>query len=299
MSAIPLLTDINQYNRAINIGPPRLPHFDIRSFERNMESVRLRMPPFRIGFFQIALLEAGGGHVNSDGSDYDLDNCTLFFNLPGQIIFWEIPRDWQGYYCCIDESFYTVQPDGFTRLFDYPFFQGYTPGVHLRREEADEVLHQLGRIHRAYTRRDTYRELTLKTELALLLIHCLHYHQRQQDDRRARHDKERLSSRFKLVVHEHLTGLRLGSNRQALSVKDCAAQLFVTPQYLAEVIRRELDTTPTAYLNRCLVQEARKLLRATPLSVGEIATQLGFSSNAYFSRLFSKYTGCSPTQYRK
>lgn len=78
LSAIPLYRTIDEYNLNINIPLPRYPDFDVRDFEQNMETVRLEMPSFRHNFYQVALLESGGGTVTSAGQAFDLDNFTIF-----------------------------------------------------------------------------------------------------------------------------------------------------------------------------------------------------------------------------
>ncbi|WP_158560828.1 AraC family transcriptional regulator [Paenibacillus contaminans] len=52
------------------------------------------------------------------------------------------------------------------------------------------------------------------------------------------------------------------------------------------------------YVNRLKITEAKKLLRLTELQIKEIAQMLGYEDNAYFSRLFKKYTGTSANQFR-
>ena len=54
-----------------------------------------------------------------------------------------------------------------------------------------------------------------------------------------------------------------------------------------------------AYCNATRVSQAKKLLTDTKLSIAAIAEQLGFSSIAYFDRVFFKITGLSPQQYRE
>lgn len=67
MSPLPLPA----YNELIRLSPPCFADFDVRNFKDNMQRVPMRVAPFRIGFYQVALLESGGGRVSSAGSDYD------------------------------------------------------------------------------------------------------------------------------------------------------------------------------------------------------------------------------------
>ena len=134
LSKIPHYPSILSYNQAINIPLPRFDDFDVRDFSENMKTVRLEMPAFRHNFYQVALLESGGGTVSNAGQVFDLDQFSLFFIQPGQIIQWQVPKNWQGYYVSVAESFYTQSLDQFQQLADFPFFQRFTPSFDLTRE---------------------------------------------------------------------------------------------------------------------------------------------------------------------
>ena len=298
-SSIPFFKSIEDYNTRINISPPRYPDFDVRDFEDNMNTVRLNMPPFRIPFFQLALLESGGGRVNSDGWDYDLDNFTLFFNLPGQVIYWDVPQDWKGFYICLDESFYTVQVDGHSRLRDLPYFKTYTRAIQLHKEEAGMILDIMKRMEYEYIHPSPYNKPIVKSYLNNILAFSLQFYHREAADRETLLKRSSLSERFKDLVHNQLSSLVLGISQEPLSVSRCADGLFVTAKHLAETIKKDLGFTPTEYINSQLVKEAQKLLRTTDLQVKSIAYQLGFQDASYFNRLFKKINSVSPAAFRK
>lgn len=55
---------------------------------------------------------------------------------------------------------------------------------------------------------------------------------------------------------------------------------------------------PSKYFIKIKMEKARELLKFSNLSVSEIAERVGYDNALYFSRLFKKYTGLSPTEYR-
>src|SRR5581483_5947970 len=78
-----------------------------------------------------------------------------------------------------------------------------------------------------------------------------------------------------------------------------ARRLHVTPKTLGRIVREHLGTTPTDLIrNRVLIHAKWQLLH-TLKPVKEIARELGFSDELYFSRLFKKATGHSPTFFRE
>lgn len=297
-SSIPLFKTIEEYNFRINIEHPRYPDFDIRSFEKNMESVRLKMPPFRIGFFQIALLESGGGTVNADGEPYRLNHFTLFFTLPNQIIFWDVPKDWRGYYLCVDESFYTVRVDGFPTLFDFPYFQHYFSGIQLQKEEARMILDLMDRMNKEYTNPTPYNKPIIKSLLASILSYCIQFYDRNRETLQHTSKRASLSERFKSLVYHHISSMIIDMNTSSLAISDLAEELAVTPKHLSETIKKDLGDTPTNFVNDLLIKEAKKLLRSTDLQIKEVAYLLGFNDTSYFNRLFKKITSQTPATYR-
>ena len=56
--------------------------------------------------------------------------------------------------------------------------------------------------------------------------------------------------------------------------------------------------TPVAYRNKLRIEQAKKLLADNELSIGGISRLIGFENIYYFDRLFKKYTGMTPTDYR-
>ena len=58
-------------------------------------------------------------------------------------------------------------------------------------------------------------------------------------------------------------------------------------------------TTPTQYLLSLRISNAQSLLESTSFNVTEIAEIVGYNNPLYFSRLFKKQCGVSPTEFRK
>ena len=74
---------------------------------------------------------------------------------------------------------------------------------------------------------------------------------------------------------------------------------FLSPAQFYRMFRKAFDRTPLEYRNDLRMRQAKLLLLEEDYSIGEIAQQLGFESIYYFSRVFRRFTGLSPTAYRK
>lgn len=100
-----------------------------------------------------------------------------------------------------------------------------------------------------------------------------------------------LCHRFMQLVREHGT--------REHQVAFYAGKLCVTPRYLHTVTSRYMNgRSPKQLIDEQLVAEIKVLLGEPDLSVTEIAAQLNFADQSYFTRFFKKNTGLSPRAYR-
>ena len=77
-----------------------------------------------------------------------------------------------------------------------------------------------------------------------------------------------------------------------------ADQLFITSNYLNKVVRLSLGMSTKQYIQDKLIDEAKRLLKFTTLSVAEIAALLNYENASYFVRHFSKIVGKTPAKCR-
>lgn len=85
---------------------------------------------------------------------------------------------------------------------------------------------------------------------------------------------------------------------EKLTLEDIAEQVGVTPKHTCDLFKEELGISPVQYLNRIRIERARVLLEDHGFRISEIALLVGIEDEHYFSRLFKKITGITPSQYR-
>jgi len=83
-----------------------------------------------------------------------------------------------------------------------------------------------------------------------------------------------------------------------ITLEKIAQQFNFHPHYIIELFRKKFDTTPMNFLQNLRVEKAREYLEYSNFTINEIAELVGLSS-PYFSRLFSKREGMSPSEYRE
>ena len=96
--------------------------------------------------------------------------------------------------------------------------------------------------------------------------------------------------RFKALVSAQCSHLK--------SASAYAEQLHVSTEYLNELIKRYTGLSTSQYITSHLILLAKRQLLYTSLSVKEISQQLGFEDSNYFTRLFRRKVGVTPTRFR-
>ena len=86
--------------------------------------------------------------------------------------------------------------------------------------------------------------------------------------------------------------------RQELSLQGLSEQFYMNPSYISQLFRKEVGETLTGYIARLRIQHAQELLNGDGDTIQEIAEKIGYQDYFYFTRLFKKMTGKTPTQYR-
>lgn len=86
--------------------------------------------------------------------------------------------------------------------------------------------------------------------------------------------------------------------QEDLSVTDIADYLYVSPNYLSRLFKRETGEGCTEYINALRIEKAKDLLKNTLYLTYEISEIVGFKDPNYFSMRFKKHVGLSPTEYR-
>jgi len=86
---------------------------------------------------------------------------------------------------------------------------------------------------------------------------------------------------------------------EKISLQEIADHVCMSRTYTANLFKQETGTTVWNYLVEVRMQEARRLLLTTNLKSYEIALRVGYEDSIYFSKLFKKYFGLNPTEYKR
>ena len=86
---------------------------------------------------------------------------------------------------------------------------------------------------------------------------------------------------------------------EKINLDAAASAAGYSASWLNNNFREQVGMSPREYINKKKIEEAKRLLAQTELSVTAIAYRLGFSGSNYLAVMFRQIAGCSPSEYRK
>jgi AraC-like DNA-binding protein len=145
------------------------------------------------------------------------------------------------------------------------------------------ILDLLPEIEDADRRDTTVSRLVLRNLLDRALLLCVECRQ-----------KQRGGGAFKERVLRELET----DPARALSLEALADRLALSPTHVERLCRRYFSCGAITLMNRLKMGRARVWLAATELTIGEISDRLGFLDQSYFTRVFKRHYGMTPSGFR-
>jgi len=183
------------------------------------------------------------------------------------------------------------------KITDYGFFSyDANEALHLSDKEKNTlngVIHQIQEEYEANI--DEFSQDVLVSNIELLLSYIKRYYSRQFITRKSQNtgflaDFERMLKAYLVVDHIQEQGLP--------TVHYFAEKLNLSASYLSDLLKKETGKNTQEHIHYHLIEKAKHLLLNSQASVSEISHNLGFEYPQYFSRVFKKKTGLSPSEFR-
>lgn len=125
----------------------------------------------------------------------------------------------------------------------------------------------------------------LKQKMRGILVH-IHGHKEKQEQ----HQHPSMIQNIKQYMDKHCA--------ENISLVSMAEHFFINPSYLSQIFKKKTNDTFLNYLTKIRIEKAKCLLLETDLKVYEISDQVGYKDPKYFSKIFEKYTGIKPSDFK-
>ncbi|MBZ4034931.1 AraC family transcriptional regulator [Flavobacterium sp. 17A] len=244
--------------------------------------------PHKHDFFLVFFVEKGSGIHNVDFTQYKVQDNQVYFVRPGQVHNWLLNEDTIGFQLMLSPEIVHV----FSGLTAFSFFEHNVPScLTLTAIRFQEIKNHLQEIELIIHGKELLtKEITLlQLHLMLKLLQKDFLIQFPEQDASAK--PEKIVQNFNSLIDSYF--------KEESSVNFYADQLNITPNYLNILSQRYLKTSAGDIIKERTILEAKRLLTSSDLSIKEIAYQLGFSDNTYFTKVFKKYTGKTPGDFKE
>ena len=253
-----------------------------------------KTPVHRVTYYDITFITEGGEEVAINDSSYVVASGSAICSIPGDVWTWKPNTQMNGYVLVFEEEF-------LLSFFSDPLFLKRFAFLNPQRESALVYIeeHLFVRIEQLLLL--IKEEINNDTEKDHHILRAMLYEVLMLLNRsyiasctKAEPCKEIVVDRY---IHSFVQIVNDNYTTQH-NVQYYADKLFITTNYLNRIVKQTLGVTSKQYIQTKVIQEAKRLLTYTTLSIAEISLTLHFETPSYFIRSFKKHSGSTPREYR-
>lgn len=277
--------------------PPENPLLGMLTFEESQKCTFVEKE-FTTTFYAIALTKLASGTFQYGKTKYDHENGSMAFVKPHQIIkMSDVTNTEKGFIMYIHKDM-LVQSHLYSEMEKYSFFDyEVNEALHLSPKEEEIIWDLFYKINSEYlNNQDDYSREIIISHIDSILKYSQRFYKRQFLNRTILSGT--IITKFNEILHHYFDNDKLKTNGLP-SVNYMALKLNISSGYLSDLLKQETGKTALEHIHIALVMEAKKILLNTHKTVAETAYELGFENPPYFSRLFKKEVGLTPTEYRE
>jgi AraC family transcriptional regulator, transcriptional activator of pobA len=265
--------------------------FKIFSFEDNSHFDHLQ----RLGYYSILLVRRGSGVLKADFSDYSFTATCLLCFSPYQPFMLEEKETLNGVALHFHPDFFCIHKHQKEVACNGILFNNiYQPPLVMLTDEVSANLLELMEKMKTEVGASglaQYELLVSYLKIFLITASRIKAQQRPATDVITAQNEPFILQKLKDAIEENY--------RSKHSPTDYATMLHISPKALAKATKTYFNKTLTNLISERIVIEAKRELYLTSKAVKEIAYELGFEDEYYFSRFFKINADVSPQGYRE
>ncbi|MCD6018757.1 MAG: transcriptional regulator, AraC family [Bacteroidetes bacterium] len=262
--------------------------FYANSFRSHIHQHTIATAPHKHDFFLVVLFTKGSGTHEIDFITYPVKPGYIFLMAPGQMHNWSLSPNADGYIFFHTESFYD-KAFTLSGIRDYPFFDSsyHVPFLHLSKKDIVTTETLFKKIVREYKSDELMKFAKLHALLSLVYIELTRHY----------------SSGIKIENQSYLHKLRKAEKlidshyKTKKYPQEYADLMHMSEKHLNRICKECLNKTTRELIAERIVLEAKRMLIHSKYTIKEVALELGYDDNSYFSRFFKKNTDETPLAF--
>lgn len=248
--------------------------------------------PHKHSFYHLVYFSKGSGSQSVDFVSFPVESGQIYFMVPRQVHSWDFNAPVDGYIVNFSEQYIHALIANPRYLDQFPFFSGIANQqvITIPVEGRKEVEQLLETIIKEGNSTNHLKDDFVRAALVQLFILVSRYTNTEQKGQQSSYNSVLLSN-FQKLIDQHYKEKKL--------TKEYASMLYVTPNHLNALSKDVTGRSAGELIRDRILLEAKRLLVNAKLTVSEIALELDFADNSYFSKFFKKYEGVTPEVFRK
>lgn len=265
--------------------------FKIFTFEDNSSFDHLQ----RLNYYSLIWIKKGSGRVKVDFSEYDFSANSLLAFAPYQPFMLSTHEKIEGVVLHFHPDFFCIHKHQAEVACNGILFNNiYEPPFVLIDESASNTLSMVIEQIKIEMQNPALAQYELLISyLKILLITA----SRLKDQQGIQEPKEAPDTKEPFILQNLKNYIELHF-RTKHSASDYADLLHITPKALAKITKNHFNKTLTVLISERIIIEAKRELYLSNKAVKEIAYELGYDDEHYFSRFFKNNAAVSPQMYR-
>ncbi len=305
-SVIAIYNSMAEFYASMGGTLPQEVDFTIHRLEEVHGDVPIKSPLFRANYYSIIIISSGRGKYFIDRNSYETKPGTIYFTNPGHVKGFEIHELAKGFVITFAESFLKqyVRED---ILNEFPFLIAEVAPPQYPNQEIFQEFDNLGnQLIAEYQSNSAYKFKIIGSLMVVLLLKIKEKFWCTYDPLNESDSASQIVLTFKRNLEKHFRDLSAGNIDTLYKVQDYAEAQYLHPSYLSTVIKSKTGKSVNNWIAEKVIAEAQAILSRkrsyaeglSPVSIQEVAYQLGFKEPGHFSRFFKKHTGISPSAFR-
>jgi len=243
-------------------------------------------------FYHVVFFTDGAGSHSIDFENFVVRPNQIYFMIPGQVHSWSFEGFTDGYIINFSDSFFQSFLLNASYLEKFPFFSGDVNDavINLSHDLHPQIKNLFEKIIKEWES-SPMQTTDLMRVLMLQVFILINRFSAGGNSKGPVSYNQTLLKNFQKLIEVHYKNLKLP--------KDYAALLYITPNHLNAICKDLLGLQAGELIRNRTMLEAKRMLTNQQLTITEIAFELNFSDNSYFTKFFKKTEGVTPEEFRK
>ncbi|HEX2921209.1 MAG TPA: AraC family transcriptional regulator [Bacteroidales bacterium] len=272
-------------NRSINFLLHHISNINFQNVSDSEEFANV-ISDHKDDYFVFFFLQEGKIKARVDFKEIEFSDSTVFCTIPGQVHSIISISNIKGWVLIIDALFVKNE---YKEIFNKLHFLNIRPL--LSQEESDELLQCISLVNKKYASNNELICQSVLHDLVSSYIGMIAQIYQKGFPAIKSNRLMEITSQFKTL---------LSANYQTMKrPNQYASEIKISSVYLNEAVKSTTGLSVQGCIQNEIIIQSKRLLYYTDLTVKEISLKLGYDDWAYFTRLFTKSTNITPSQFRK